>query len=97
MKLGATITSERGKPVTKTGNDYLKIDITDEKGEMITNIILERHGNLYGFSYHTGQIASIGVISKENGNLKHGTCSGKHDTVHAIINCKDCSDTLDTM
>jgi hypothetical protein len=69
MKLGATITSERGKAITKTGNDYLEINITDEKCEMITSIILERHGNLYGFSYHIGQLASIGVISKTKEQL----------------------------
>ena len=31
MKLFCTITSERGKPVNKSGNEYLNIDITVDR------------------------------------------------------------------
>ncbi len=90
MKLGATITSERGKFVTKTGNEYLNINLNNEKGNIV-----------YRVHYTEKSIVILEddkcIFQKLNGNLKHGTCSGKHDTVHAIINCKDCSDTLDTM
>lgn len=35
MKLGATITSERGKTVMKTANDFLNIQITNSKGLIV--------------------------------------------------------------
>lgn len=37
MKLHLTATSERGKPVTKSGNEYIKIEIKNEKREVIAN------------------------------------------------------------
>lgn len=30
-----TATSERGKPITKSGNDWLKIEVVDEDREII--------------------------------------------------------------
>ena len=36
MKLHTTITSERGKPVTKSGNEYIEIIV---QGENHTNIL----------------------------------------------------------
>jgi hypothetical protein len=35
MKLFLTSTSERGKPVTKSGNDYIEIKIMNENREII--------------------------------------------------------------
>ncbi len=34
MKLYLTATSERGKPVTKSGNDYIKIEIYNKNQEV---------------------------------------------------------------
>lgn len=71
MKLGATITSERGKPVTKTGNRYININLTDDRGVTYGEIQIEQEE---GFFYPTIKIDSIGRVGelKENGNLKHG-------------------------
>jgi hypothetical protein len=38
MRLGATITSERGKAVTKTGNEFIEVNITDSEGDIIATI-----------------------------------------------------------
>jgi hypothetical protein len=35
MKLFLTATSERGKPITKSGNDWLKIEVIDENRQTI--------------------------------------------------------------
>jgi hypothetical protein len=35
MKLFLTATSERGKPITKSGNDWLKIEVVNEDREVI--------------------------------------------------------------
>ena len=35
MKLHLTATSERGKPITKSGNDWLKIEVVNEDREII--------------------------------------------------------------
>ena len=37
MKLFLTATSERGKPITKSGNDWLHIDIIDEHRRAIAS------------------------------------------------------------
>ncbi len=44
MKLGATITSERGKPVTKTGNDYITVQIKNEREEIVCTLHIEDGG-----------------------------------------------------
>ena len=38
MKLYATTTSERGKTVSKSGNEYLEIEIYNEKREKVAEI-----------------------------------------------------------
>jgi hypothetical protein len=38
MKLQLTATSERGKSIIKTGNDYLKLEVRDENREVISTI-----------------------------------------------------------
>jgi hypothetical protein len=40
MKLFTTITSERGKPVTKSGNEHITIDLQDEKRDKIASIVI---------------------------------------------------------
>lgn len=40
MKLHLTATSERGKPVTKSGNDYLDLDIRGENRNKIAKICI---------------------------------------------------------
>jgi hypothetical protein len=35
MKMFMTATSERGKPITKSGNDWLKIEVIDEDRQVI--------------------------------------------------------------
>lgn len=44
MKLHTTISSERGKPVTKSGNEYLKIEIVNEKRQRIGLITCDIDG-----------------------------------------------------
>lgn len=66
MKLGVTITSERGKAVTKTGNEYIIIQMnTDNK-------------SCYDIYLDNEKITVFDVVEQkeilriENGNLKHG-------------------------
>lgn len=70
MKLGATITSERGKAVTKTGNDFLSINIYDDKKICHGTIII--YPSLTMDIYYRGHKININK-DKYNGNLKHGT------------------------
>ena len=35
MKLAVKVTSERGKEMLKTGNDFIKIELMDEKRKVI--------------------------------------------------------------
>lgn len=44
MKLHLTATSERGKPVTKSGNEYLRIEIRNDKRELTALITLDEYG-----------------------------------------------------
>ncbi len=39
MKLHLTASSERGKEVTKSGNNYLALEITNDKRETIADIV----------------------------------------------------------
>jgi hypothetical protein len=39
MKLFLTATSERGKPVTKSGNEYIEILLSDEKRKSIVKLV----------------------------------------------------------
>ena len=41
MKLFTTITSERGKPVTKSGNEFINMEIQDENREVIYNFKIQ--------------------------------------------------------
>ena len=41
MKLFLTATSERGKPITKSGNDWLKIEVVDENRKVIFSKTIE--------------------------------------------------------
>lgn len=73
MKLGATVTSERGKAISKTGNEYLSISIKNEKQETIANITIE-DSNIR-IDYERALINNIKRIPwdnlKSNENLKH--------------------------
>jgi hypothetical protein len=40
MKLHLTATSERGKPITKSGNDWLKIEVVNEDREIVFSKII---------------------------------------------------------
>ncbi len=82
MKLGATITSERGKPVTKTGNEYLEIDIKDDNHQVIAEMRVYIKNDSVGeypdiiikwadHVYINGQHGLDAEITT-NGSLKHG-------------------------
>lgn len=52
MKLYATMTSERGKPVSKSGNEYLQIDILDEDRQSLFTLCLKKsYYNINGQNY----------------------------------------------
>ena len=74
MKLGSIITSERGKPVTKTGNQNITINLLDENGnEKYLVIYSDIALTVYEIVNDRG--AGKRVFYKElksNGNLKHG-------------------------
>lgn len=44
MKLFATIQSERGKPVTKSGNEHINISILNEERKEIINLNVNEQG-----------------------------------------------------
>lgn len=71
MKLGATTTSERGKAITKTGNNFLNINLTDDRGVSYCELLIEQEE---GFFYPTVKVDSLGKVEelKTSGNLKHG-------------------------
>lgn len=86
MKLGATITSERGKAVTKTGNEFIEVILNDEQNNTIGRLTmryqplngsLQTHDNieiLFSGSKNGNYqvLKDIPVLKKNNGNLKHG-------------------------
>ena len=44
MRLHLTATSERGKPVTKSGNSVIDIEVLNENREVVLDITLQPHG-----------------------------------------------------
>lgn len=84
MKLGATITSERGKAVTKTGNDYITVQITNSANEIVCTLHINDGGTdkewNNGCTVVTANYERYRTIVrripweniKNNGNLKHG-------------------------
>lgn len=87
MKLGAIITSERGKAVTKTGNEYIEtlysLTGRDSNNYRVRVIDDSKIGKIYFIveSYFFGkwreivnEVTYINVTEKENGSLKHGKC-----------------------
>jgi hypothetical protein len=40
MKLFLTATSERGKPITKSGNDWLKFEVVNENREIVFSKVI---------------------------------------------------------
>lgn len=53
MKLYAKINSERGKEVTKSGNEYIKVDILDRnRNDLITLHLTCAKSNLRGEHYN---------------------------------------------
>lgn len=81
MKLGATITSERGRPVTKTGNEYMTIAISDDNREVIAILHVYPYRDDVGDGYKAditfadhvyGKAIGEHIDIKNNGNLKHG-------------------------
>lgn len=72
MKLGATITSERGKAVTKTGNEYLHIDIKNEYGDIVAKVAYTDSGISIMSTVYCESERVDRLIEKRNGNLKHG-------------------------
>lgn len=49
MKLHLTATSERGKPVTKSGNEHVKIDIQDDTRDIIGKVGISHKGEKIQF------------------------------------------------
>jgi len=87
MRLGATITSERGKPVTKTGNEYIQIQINDEKGIIYGSIHIYPTVDKYVFVQIHGQKEDFRL----NGNLKHGKEYKEHDPYCAVRTTGKCN------
>ena len=65
MKLYATTTSERASK-GQGGNEYLEIEVKNERKEIILELMIENHNGLLGLSYFLDRtkIASLGTISK---------------------------------
>ena len=64
MKLCTTITSERGKPLQKTANDYIRMDITySEKRKKLAVVELKRTSANVDFYnlYCNGELIMQGI------------------------------------
>ncbi len=73
MKLGATITSERGKAITKTGNDFIEVCLNGEKGEILALFKIyapyKAHSSVDSYIIHWLEITKDG---KPTGTVLHG-------------------------
>ncbi len=61
MKLHLTATSERGKPITKSGNDYLELEVKGENKQNILELNITDTGEYYvltGYAISAGQTPS---------------------------------------
>lgn len=59
MKLFTTITSERGKPVTKSGNEYIDIDIlvgSTTNNRTLARLTIRPNERGYGLYDHTDEL-----------------------------------------
>lgn len=106
MRLGATMTSERGKAVTKTGNDYLEtlysLTGRDSNNYRVRVIDDSKIGQIYFIveSQFFGKWREIvneviyTNVAKSIGSLKHGECDdcGENMTKHknGVIHCPQC-------
>lgn len=52
MKLYATIESERGKPVSKSGNDYLAIELRGDNRRLLGHITITPRNGSANIKYH---------------------------------------------
>lgn len=87
MRLGATITSERGKAVTKTANTELVVTINIENidiGRIVTRYEGVNPTRIY--YYPIGGSGRTLLYEKINENLKHDKC--KHGNVPEV--CATC-------
>lgn len=55
MKLSAQISSERGKTIQKTGNEYLKIEVQDENRNMFLCLMINIFSDGINCSYHLNE------------------------------------------
>lgn len=55
MKLHLTATSERGKPVSKSGNDFVEVSIMDENRQKIVKLLVAIDEDIIRCSIKTGE------------------------------------------
>lgn len=94
MKLGCTVTSERGKAVTKTGNDFIEVSITDKfENKVLTIRIANTVGELplssitINGNQNILDALSAKIQRKTNENLKHGKCNHDWDNYGKCTIC----------
>lgn len=85
MKLGATITSERGKAVTKTGNDRIEMHVMDENRRTIAYITVLPSGTVIIDDIDTKE--EVIIREKENGGLKHDKCPECNSDMDDELSC----------
>jgi hypothetical protein len=74
MNLATTITTERGKPVLKTGNDYISIELTVHKQKMFN---IEFNGEIMVIKKTNKTLETIWIF--ENNNFQRLIpCKGVH-------------------
>lgn len=92
MKLGATITSERGKPITKTGNENLEIKISGENKETLLEIRIIPSNFGYEMKGWTNENKFFSFFLKETGSLKQGKreekCHCGYPCIHGTYYCE---------
>lgn len=89
MKLGATITSERGKAVIKTGNEYIVVNVKDENDRAIAElrVYATSDGSNHVRLWVEGIDSIDHTIAKRRDNLCNcGMNPGFHERQY---NCKD--------
>lgn len=55
MKLHLTATSERGKPVSKSGNDFVEVSIMDENRQKIVKLLVAIDEDIIRCCIKTGE------------------------------------------
>lgn len=67
MKLYTTTKSERGKEVTKGGNEYIRMEMINEKRESLLSLMARYENGIISIEvYHDSKTASVTVLDVQD-------------------------------